>query len=143
MASRGSGGVHVTIRIDDQRVLRMLGRVTDEAAKRAAHHAQRRARAIIVAKGRVRTGAMLASIRVKKVRNPSPLRGSYRVGSDLKYTVYQEKGVRPQVARPGHVFAFRPKGINAMVFARSTSGFVGAHFMHEAVRSLTVQDFVR
>jgi hypothetical protein len=138
-----ASSVRVTININDRRALRLVNTTTDECAKRAAHHAQRRAKAGIVAAGRVRTGAMLASIRVKKMRNPSPLSSSYRVGSDLKYTVYQERGVRAVHARPGGVLVFKPKGVNSFVFARSTKGFPGAHFMRDAVRSLTVSSFVR
>lgn len=137
-----SSTVKVTTTLRYGTAVKVISRTTDEAAKRAAHKAKHRAQAILIAKGRVDTGRLLASIQVRKGRNPSPLSASYHVGSKLDYAIYQEKGVHSVHARPGGVLAFKPKGLNMVVFAKHTSGFRGAHFLEDAVKSLTKVDFI-
>lgn len=134
-------GTHVTVRLDKTKVNSLLYQVTDKGARKAAERTRDRAKAGIVAAGRVDTGRMLNGIRVTK-GSTTPTRTEYRVGTSVPYAGYQEEGIGPVVARRGGVLRFRPKGSSVFIFRPRTRGFPGAHFMRNAYRSLSLRDFL-
>lgn len=80
---------------------------------------------------------MKRSVHTKKQAN-----GWYKVYSDLHYTIYQEKGIGPVTPVRAKALRFKPKGSGQFVFAQRTKGFPGGHFFRNAMRSLSLQDFL-
>ena len=129
----------VKVTLDPPRVSAVVGGFTREAVQRATNVAAQRTKANIAALGRVRTGAMLRSVRATPVEGP-PLQPQARVVSDLDYTLYQERGTSGSVARPGKFLVWRGRS-GALVFAKRTRGVPAGNFMRDAVNSLTPADF--
>lgn len=136
-----TGGTHVKVTLDKRLVNNMLYTVTDKSAKKAADITRDRARANLVAAGRVNTGKLLSSINVRKVSSVGPVT-TYSVGTSVPYAGYQERGIGPVHARPGGVLRFKPKGMGSFIFRPRTKGFPGAYFMRNAYRSLTLRDYL-
>jgi hypothetical protein len=132
----------VEVRLDTRLINPMLANLSDATAKRAAIRVRDRARSNVVAKGRVNTGRLLHSITARSMVRPAAGSARYAVGSSLDYASYQEEGIGPVHARPGHVLRFRPKGSAVFIFRPRTRGFPGAHFMRDAYRSIKLQDFL-
>lgn len=135
-------GTRVTVNIDRAKVRMHVGRLTEASARRASEAVQRRARNNIRRAGRINTGAMLNSIEVTRLGTSTLLEPKFRIGSDLQYARYQEHGIGPVYPVRAKVLRFKPKGSNTFVFARRTRGFEGAHFMRDAYRAITKQDFL-
>jgi len=85
---------------------------------------------------------MLASVRVAPARIAEYHLSTYQVRSDLDYTVFQEGGIGPVHARPGHVLRFQPKGSAVFIFRPRTKGFKGGHFFRDAERAIRFTDFL-
>lgn len=108
----------------------------DKAFIRAAGKTRDRARRNIQAKGRVDTGRMVQSVAAKKI---SP--GVYEVRAPVPYSLYQEEGTSIHGPRRAKRLVFKVKGQKGLVFARRVRGIKGAHFMRDAVQSLSSADF--
>jgi hypothetical protein len=120
-----------------------LTNVVETSAKRAADRVAARANANVLARDRVRTGAMGKSYVAKQSRNPKgQFQSGFEVGSPLFYAPIQEGGARPSVARPGHVLRFQPKGSAVYIFRKRTKGFTGAHQLRDAYTQLGLADFL-
>lgn len=119
-------------------VMKRMGREASAAAAwRATQSAARLARENIAKKDRIATGEMLRSIKAEKVGY-----AKYKVGSDKSYAKYQEFGVRPFGPKRAKVLRFKPKRQNFYVFAHWVRGFEGAHFLRDALRSLSLSDWL-
>jgi hypothetical protein len=113
----------------------------DRAVKHAAENVRNRAR-LLAPRDK---GALLASLDYHLVIAPTAgnLYCEYKIDSPLKYSVYQEFGIGPVHARPGHYLRWMPKGTNVYVFAKSTRGFAGRHYLLAAFHTLTLRDFIK
>jgi hypothetical protein len=130
----GGKPVSVNIHLNDGAFTAMNrpGGLIDRAVSRAAGFVRDQAKLIITLEGRVDTGALRQDVRSERVQSFS---GGvyYRVGSDLEYAKWQEKGVEgPIVPRHAKVLRFKPKGSSVFVFRPRASGFEGIHFMRRA-----------
>lgn len=130
------------LEMDWRAVERVGDAVSRDAAMRAGSVAAERARANIIAAGRVDTGAMRDSIEVREASESHSQRRSYWVGSDLPYTGYQEHGTSGAQAGPGKFLVFKPKGSSSVVFAKKVRGVTAANFLRDAVNSMSASDFV-
>lgn len=128
------------VKWDGPAISRLKGK-TREGAQNAAITTAHRVQQNIRAAGRVDTGRMLNSIDIRKDRSTENS-DWWTVGSNLDYTMYQEKGIGPVHARPGGILAFKPKGSYAMIFRPRTRGFSGANFLRNAASSIRFRDFV-
>lgn len=106
-----------------------------KAAWNAAHISRRRMKSDIRRKRRTHTGAMAASVNVRRNRERGE-KTVYSVGSPLPYFVYQDQGVGPiypsgrgklhlkfrkiSFPYPGGAYATRTSGIPAGNFTRDT-----------------------
>lgn len=127
------------VRLDRSATAAMVARNVDAANELAAYYTRDRAKGNIVAKGRVDTARLWASIEARRV---SPFQ--WTVGSPLHYAKFQEEGVRgPVLPVRAKVLRFKPKGSTQFVFARRTKGFPGAFFLRDALRRLSPRDFRR
>lgn len=132
----------VRVRLDRSALQRVVHDAADRAAANGAEAALRYARQELVQAGRVNTGNLLASLVKVKVEDTG-WRVRYLVGSPLEYAIYQEKGVGPIKPMTAQVLRFKPKGSSSFVFAHSTKGFEGAHYMQKAVNRVKLRDFLR
>lgn len=135
-------GAGYTIRWNEAEFARILEVETvPQAVRRAAGKVRDRAKANITSAGRVDTGAMRAQLVGRRLSKGSGV--WYEVGSPVPYAIYQHQGVTgPVVPRRAKVLRFKPSGSSTYVFARSTSGFLGAPFLTDALASLTAGDFM-
>lgn len=125
------------IRLDNGAIRRLVEDSSDDALESAARVTANRARINLSSKGRNSTGRLGQSIQARKA---GPFQ--WTVGSFLEYAIYQEEGVRgPVYPRRARVLRFKPKGALSFVFARSTKGFPGAHYLRDAYRALSEKDF--
>lgn len=133
--------VNVRIQWNEAEFNRILEvQTVPEAVWRAASKVRDRAKANITTAGRVDTGAMRNSIVGRRLRKGSGV--WYEVGSDLPYAIYQHEGVQgPILPRRAKVLRFKPSGSSAYIFRPRVSGFSGAPFLADALRSLTNADF--
>lgn len=130
----------VIVRIDQTAIRSLLTRVSSKAALKAATKSQDRVQASMRRQHRIRTGTMVTSVKVETLKIGES--SSYIVTSNLPYTVYQEEGIGPVIARPGHVLRFQPKGSAVFIFRPRTKGFAGGHFFREAQRLVRLSDFI-
>ena len=111
-----------------------------QAVWRAAGRVRDRAKVGITQAGRIDTGAMRNSIVALRLR----ARGGvwYEVGSNLPYTIYQHEGTKgPIVPRRAKVLRFKGSS-GSYVFPKQVRGVTGAPFLTDALRTLTVNDFL-
>jgi hypothetical protein len=141
--ARISEGQRSRVRVTlSSRSMKKLGDdVTTDMARRAAQRTKVRIQGYIRQQGRVRTGAMVRSIRTSP-RRSGPNRSAYSVTSGLPYTKFQNDGIGPVVARPGSVLRFKPKGSNVFIFRPRTRGFTGGHFFEKAQNAIRLTDFL-
>lgn len=133
-------GSYVKIKLDEKLLNPFLVDVTNTSAKRAAQRARDRARENITRAGRVDTGRMRDSIRIHVTRT-DPKGSEYTIGSEVPYTSFQEEGIGPVYPVRARVLRFKPKGSSVFIFRPRTKGFLGAHFLRDALRSVTLRDF--
>ena len=130
----------VKITLKKQPVITLQTKTSARLARKAAFATRDKVRRNITAKPRVDTGKMRDSVHVEKRK--TGVTSSYSVISRLKYTIYQEKGVRPFSMKPGGpMLRFTPKGSNKVVFARKVKGFPPGNFFKDAYNSLSIRDF--
>lgn len=127
------------MKIDKGRVRGLVNTVGRQVTEAAAQRTVERVKANILALGRVNTGQMINSIRSRVIY--SGLTTTAEVTSNAAHTIFQEKGTRGSVARPGGVLAFTPKGSNVVVFAKRTRGVPAGRFFERALRDIRVEDF--
>lgn len=114
-----------------------------KALERAAGRVRDRTKRNITTKGRVNNGRMRQSVDYKI--HPSPdnaLERTATVGIYVRYAAWQEGGTRGPIY-PTHakVLRFKPKGGGAFIYAKKVKGVKPGHFLRDAVRSLTADDF--
>jgi len=132
----------VRITIDPAQVHLLLGETVGTMAKRGAERIAARANRNVVAKGRVRTGALSKSYVAVLQPTKDPAIFTYDVGSALDYATLQEEGAGPSVAKPGRVLRFQPRGSSVYIFRRRTKGFAGAHQLRDAFQATGIADFL-
>lgn len=125
----------VRMDVDSRKLARIMDREQRGAAQRGARQTQKRVRRNMVP--RTDTGAMSRSVKIKKQAS-----GWYKIYSDLHYTIYQEKGIGPVTPVKAKALRFKPKGSGKFVFAQRTRGFSGGHFFRNAMRALSIRDFL-
>lgn len=123
-----SGALEVKMRFISKKMAKQAADVTVERAKRLAP---------------VDTGAGREAIYAVDVDSRRRFRTTYVVRNGKKYMDYQEHGTGPIVAGPGKVLRFKPKGSNVFIFRKSTRGVPAVHFLRNALRMLTKEDFGR
>ena len=135
--------VKVNYQTDRRAVQIVVGGFTRKAAVAGAENFKKRVQANITASNRIDTGKMLANWDI--VQMPAKGQAAYRfkVVSRQPYTIFQEKGTRGSVAKPGKWLRFKPKGSNVFIFRKRTGPVPPAYFVRNAVRSMTVRDFFR
>lgn len=133
-------GMRVTI--DDAAVIRIVGPMAEQAAYRAAQKTRSRVIANINAQGRVQTGRMKNTVQVRKAETASALTKAYSIGSTAPYTDYQEFGTAAHGPRRAKRLVFRVGGRGPLIFAKWVRGVTPGHFMRDAIRSLTVDDYL-
>lgn len=127
----------IRLNIDSRKIAARMNILAAGAAQRSARVTQRRVRDNITASGRIRTGDMRRTIRVRKRAH-----ARYDVYSELPYVLFQERGIGPVVPVRAKALRFRPKGANYYVFAQRTRGFEGAFFFERARHAIQLQDFL-
>lgn len=135
--------VSIKVTLNRSAMIRVIGPQTNAATQRAAQKVQARAKANINALGRVDTGRMRDSIRVRRATTSDPLSAAYTVGSAVPYAVYQEFGTRAHGPRTKPFMVFRVRGRGPLIFAKWVRGVTPGHFMRNAIRATKVADFVR
>lgn len=135
-------GTSVRITWNEQEFARILETQTvPQAVWRAAGKVRDRAKVNITKAGRVDTGAMRNSIVGRRMRDGR--QGVwYEVGSDLPYAIFQHEGTTgPIYPRRAKVLRFKGTA-GTYVFPKSVAGVTAAPFLTDALRSLTVADFL-
>jgi hypothetical protein len=85
------------------------------------------------------TGLMANSI-VSELAQQGPFSVTWRVGSNVKYTLYQEVGTGPIYARRAPLLVFKVG--NKWVSTYSTKGVPAVRMLTKAVEKVSVQDFL-
>lgn len=122
--------------IDVAKIRREQHHFADRTASRAAAVTQMRVKEGIAATDRIRTGRMLNRVHVKEV---GPAR--FQVRSDEPYSHWQERGRGPVRPIRAKALRFKPKGLNAFVFAKYVRPDPGGHFFQRALSRLSRRDF--
>lgn len=122
--------------IDTAKIRREQHHIADRTASRAAAVTQMRVKEGIVLTDRVGTGKMLNRVAVREV---GPAR--YQVRSDEPYSYWQEHGRGPVRPIRAKALRFKPKGMNAFVFAKYVRPDPGGHFFRRALSRLSRRDF--
>lgn len=133
--------VKTHLKIDEAKLntyVRIVGhRLSLNGAQAVAHNIRENIRS----EGLIDTGRMLDSVTIEK--KPDTVRGTrYWVYPDVPYAKYQEYGTSGSQAPPGGVLVFKPKGSTSFVFTQQTAPIEAHHFIREAMRETTVQDFI-
>lgn len=131
----------VRVTINKAAVIRAVGPMAERAAYRAAQTLRSRAVANINQLGRVDTGAMKNSIRVRVASTSTALNKAYTVGSTAPYTKYQEYGTRAHGPRRAARMVFRIRGAGPLIFARWVRGVTPGRFMSRAAKSIKPSDY--
>jgi HK97 gp10 family phage protein len=132
-------GTRVTI--DAQAVVRVVGPQAEQAAYRAAQKVRSRAIANINSLGRVNTGAMKNTIRVRKSDTSTAMARAYTIGSTVPYVSYQEFGTQGHGPRRAKRLVFRIRGRGPLIFAKWVRGVPPGRFMKRAIDATRLSDF--
>ncbi len=135
-------GASLNIKIDANAVQRVVGRTVAVAAAHGANVAAARAKNNIAQANRVDSTAMYRGMTVEQVTS-APLNAAYLVYTPVPYAIYQEFGTRDHGPVRAKRLVFKPKGQQFFVFAKWVRGVQPAYFMTNALRSLSVKDFLR
>ena len=138
------GKTTVSMRINQGKLHRAIGKMADEATKRAADTTQARIQADIEEQGFVRTGNFRDSIRVEKTYGPN-----YRVISRDPKSRLLEHGapahkIYPRANNRRGLLVFYWEKAGAVVYRRSVNhpGFTGGGFFAGARDRLTKNDWL-
>lgn len=110
-----------------------VGRATARAAGKVRDRAKDNAR------DRVDSGLMRNSIVAEMVPPLSPYSITWRIGSDVSYTPYQELGTGPIFPRRAPMLTFKVKG--KWVSVHQTRGVPAGLFLTRAIEATTTADF--
>ena len=94
------------------------------------------------AAGRVNTGRLADSFRIRQISAPGATSAKFSVYTDVEYWKYQNYGTRGSRPVNAKVLRFKPKGSGSFVFAMHTAPIAPSYFMEDAFRALTVHDFL-
>ena len=112
-----------------------------QAVWRASGRVRDRAKMNVRNAPRVDTGAMMNSIVGRRLRG-GKAGVWYEVGSALPYAIYQHEGTTgPIVPRRAKVLRFKGSG-GSFVFTKSVRGVTGVPFLTDALKTLTINDFL-
>jgi len=131
----------VKLKLNKQSITMHVGNMATQSARNAAERTKLRVQSNIARKGRIHTGKMHDSIRVTKLKSSRPMRPRFTVASHLKYTKFQEAGVRPFGPKRAKFLRFQPKFSNTFVFAKRVRGFPPGNFFRDALKQLQRKDF--
>lgn len=131
----------IRVSINAQATLRAVGPIADRATYRAAQQLRSRAVANINSLGRVDTGLMKDSIRVRKAETSVLGAVAYTVGSKAPYTKFQEFGTRAHGPRRAKFMRFQIRGGGPWIFAKWVRGVTPGNFMKDAKNAVKISDF--
>jgi hypothetical protein len=135
-------GASLNIKIDANAVRRVVGRSVTVTASHGARVAAARAQNNIKVTGRVDSTAMYRGMTIEQVTS-DPMRAAYLVYTPVPYAIFQELGTRAHGPKRAPRMVFKPKGQQMFVFAKWVRGVEPAYFMTNALKSLSVKDFLR
>ena len=121
--------------------VRIVGPMMNQAAYRAAQSIRSKAVGNIRSLGRVNTGAMKDSIRVRKATTKVPESTAYTIGSTVPYAKYQEFGTRAHGPKFAPKLVFRIRGQGPLIFANWVRGVSPGRFMYRALKDTKARDF--
>jgi HK97 gp10 family phage protein len=123
--------------INDAEVTALFSPTGDvgRAARRAAGRVRDRAKQ----NAPVLTGALRNSITSTQV-SQTKTTIVYRIGSPIKYAIFQERGTGPIFPRRAPALVFKTRG-GKWVRTGKTRGVPAVHYLERALRSLTEADF--
>lgn len=130
-----------TLKLNKQSITIGVDSLSTKAVRNAAERTKLRVQANIARKGRINTGKMHDTIKVQKLKSSRPMRPRFIVVSHLKYTKYQEHGVKPFGPKRAKMLRFKPKGSSTFVFAKRVRGFPPGNFFKDAHKQIRIQDF--
>lgn len=133
-----AGRVKVTIHRG--KVIQVVGPIAERAAYKAAQKARGYVISEIRAAGRVKTGAMIRGMQVRRVASVGLTR-RFEVSGSAKHTIWQNDGTRAHGPRSKKYMRFIPKGGSQYVFAKWVRGVQGAHFMEKGLARVRAADF--
>lgn len=133
----------LNLRINESAVRRVVGSHLEDAVRQAADITASRAKRNIQAAGRIDTTAMYRGMTTERATALSDLKVVYLVYTPVEYAVYQEFGTRDHGPTRAKALRFKPKGSQGFVFAKWVRGVKPAHFMRDAARALSINDFLR
>jgi hypothetical protein len=121
--------------------VRIVGPMMNQAAYRAAQSIRSKAVGNIRSLGRVNTGAMKDSIRVRKATTKVPESTAYTIGSTVPYAKYQEFGTRAHGPVRARYLVFRIRGRGPLIRTKWVRGVTPGRFMRDAMKATTIRDF--
>jgi len=138
---QGGRGINYKVTFDDKYLNKTLVDVGDMSSKRAASRLVPRVRENIEKAGRVDTGRMSRSTRIRQ-RPTGQQRDRYAVSVDAPHALFQEEGTRAHGPVTAKFLRFKPKGSSTFVYAKWVRGVTAAHFLRDAYHSLRLRDFL-
>lgn len=127
--------------LSDSKMEQVVGHQLVKATFYAATKTKQRARYNIAAAGRIDKGDLYENFEIVESPSSTPMRPAFDVIAASAHAIFNEKGTKGAVAKPGGVMVFKPRGSQVLVFAKKVKGIRGIRFMEEALRSLTAEDF--
>ena len=121
--------------------IRSIGPIMNDAAYRGAQSVRSKAVANINSLGRVNTGLMKNSIRVRKSVTRVPQAVAYTIASLAPYAKYQEFGTRAHGPRRARFMVFRIRGKGPLIHAKWVRGVTPGRFMQRALDATSIRDF--
>lgn len=122
--------------------IRAVGPIANQAAFKVATQLQERAKANIVAAGRMNTGAMYRGVQVRRTGRAMTLTATYDVVSSAPWSIFQEEGTRGHGPVRAKALRFQIRGKGPVIFTKWVRGVTPAHFMRNALNAARPQDAV-
>lgn len=131
---------NLRVKIDPSRLNPYLHNTAEMSVKRAATRVAGRAQS----KAPYRTGRLREAIQPRKAPDGKQgLEVTYLVGArGVRYANFQEFGTGPIFPKRAKFLRFIPKGGTKFVFAKRTRGVPAVHFLRDAYRSLSINDYL-
>lgn len=126
--------------INKAAISNIVGDMSKKAALRAAERVRDRARANIIASGRIETAQMLDGFTITDTTGDKK-RPTYRIQNTKSYFRFQEQGTRGSTAKPGGALRFKPKGSSVFIFRKKTGPVTAGNFLRMAKEAATPADF--
>lgn len=134
--------IKTRVSINSAAVVRIVGPIADNAAYTAGRRVRTRVVQNINGLGRVNTGLMKNSIRVRKSSTSVAMSRAYTVSSQAPYTAYQEFGTRAHGPRRARRLVFQIRGRGPVIYAKWVRGVTPGRFFYRAIRATTSRDFI-